>query len=272
MFLNTLWKQHLIMLAIVTAFSSACSAPSRKTNDLDNSDDAPKKELSKQEKAAMLLRVADGALMEGDPTAALAAVFEAENYDTGNAQLYHTKAIAYYRKHDLEKAIEAGRRAVQLAPDFSSAQNSLGKFYLDMGRYSEAQPCLEKAAKDPVFSEAYKARTNLGILFYQTGQYSTAKNHLDIAIRDGGEGACVAHYYRGQISMNDRRYTEAVKDFKKSVVNQCNQFAEAHFALGLAYAKSDRPDDARKKLIEFKKVFPEHELANRAEDLLGQIP
>jgi superkiller protein 3 len=96
--------------------------------------------------------------------------------------LYDQLGVAYRIMGDLDKAIESGRRAVELVDNVAGYQNNLGSAYSMAGRYREARKYLEKALDiQPRFSEAW---FNLGVLCMRTEDYAEAEKHLRRAIEE----------------------------------------------------------------------------------------
>jgi Tfp pilus assembly protein PilF len=220
----------------------------------------------------MMVDIANGALLEGDPTGALQNLRQAESYDPNLAQIYHSRAIAFFRKNDLISAVQSARRAVEILPAFSDANNTLGRLLMDLGKYDEAIKPLQLAANDSFYRDAYKAWTNLGILKYNQGEYLVAEAFLTRAIVDSPQSACVAHYYRGQIEVQDTRVKEAIGDFHEATKRFCAHFADAHLALGMAFQKNRQYEDARKTFLEIQKLYPNTKNAERALSQLKYLP
>lgn len=231
-----------------------------------------KKEVSDAERARMLVQVGNGALIEGDPTGALAYYLKAEAFDAALPELHHSKALAFYAKKDVDAALISAKKAVQLKPDYSDANSTLGKLLLDKGKLREAEEPLVKAAADPTYRNAYKARTNLGILYYRLGKYDQAKRELDYAINSNGDFSCVAYYYRGHLWMRDGQLEKAIQDYDRSVQKFCGNFAEAHYALGVAYTKDKQYERAKKKFLEVQKMYPNSQFSKKAMDHLRYLP
>jgi Tfp pilus assembly protein PilF len=230
------------------------------------------KELSKTERARMLVEVGNGALVEGDPTGALQNLARAEQEDASLPELHHSKALAYYAKRDLSAAISSAQKAVELKSNYSDANNTLGKLLLDAGRYEEALKPLQVAAGDALYREAYKAWTNLGIIKYRRGEYSGSENLMSRAIQEAPSQACVAYYYRGHLKLMEKHLDEAIQDYNRATQKLCASFGEAHIALGLAYQKNRQYELARKTFLEIQKRYPNTKLAERALDQLKFIP
>ncbi len=233
-------------------------------------DDRPK--LTPEARGVMMIQVANGAILERDPVGALQALKQAETLAPDNPDLHHTKALAFFLKQDLTSAIASARRSVELKPDYSVANNTLGKLLMDAGQYAEAETYLQKAANDNLSYEAFKARTNLGVLNYQRGKYTVSRFHLDLAIREEPKEACVARFYRAQLFLRESKAADAIKDLKGATMDACSRYGEAHLALGMAYLQNHQNDLARKKLFEVSQLFPGTDFAERSLEALRNVP
>lgn len=231
-----------------------------------------KKEITPREKARLLTEVANGALLEGDPTGALQNLAIAEKTDASLPELYHTRALAFYMKHDLGEALRNARKAVALKPEYLEANNTLGKILVDLGRYQEAIGPLEIAAYSPVYRDAYKAFTNLGIAKDKQGNISEAEIYYSRAIQESPGLACQAYYLRGNIELKTSRTREAISDYDRSTKKLCAYFGEGRLALGIAYEKNKQFQLARKTFLEIQKLYPHTQLADQALGRLKGLP
>jgi tetratricopeptide (TPR) repeat protein len=220
----------------------------------------------------MLVDIANGSIMEGDATSALESLFRAEKLAPQLPELYHSEALAFNMKHDLPTALAKARKAVALKPDYADANNTLGKLLIDSGRSDEAIAPLTRAANDPIYREAYKALTNLGIIYYRREDYSHADIYFTRAVMDSPGAACVAFYYRGHLRLRDSRFQEALSDYDNAGKRACAGFADAQFAMGLAYERSKQYDLARKKYLEIETRFPKTKFADQAMNHLRSLP
>jgi Tfp pilus assembly protein PilF len=228
--------------------------------------------ISQEDRADMYLNLAVGALREGDSTGALQSVMTAEQLGLQSTELFHTKALAYYYKRDLNSALVAAQKAVDLSPGFSQANNTLGKILMDLGQPEKSIPHLSKAAKDPINREAYKARTSLGMLYYRKNDLHLALEQFEIAIRDEPKSACLAYYYRGHLKVKNTQTEDAIQDYKKAIRPECGPFEDAHFALGLAFENNHQPELARQKFLEIQRLFPGSKSAEHAMLRLRNLP
>ncbi len=229
-------------------------------------------EVSKEEKANIMVDAARAALSENDPTSALIHLNEAEKYDGKSREVAFVRALAFYKKSDLSNALTSARQAVALNPTNSAGNNLLGKILLDQGQLSDAEKYLQKAARDPLNPESYLAKTNLGILYYRSSKWVQSETQFNSAISDNAQMACVAYYYRGHLKLKKEKFQSAISDYDLASKNYCGNFPEAHLALGIAFTKSKRYDLARRKFLEIKEMFPESKIVERAMNELRELP
>jgi type IV pilus assembly protein PilF len=228
--------------------------------------------VSKTDRARMLVEIANGALLEGDPVGALQQLARAEEFDRSLPELHHSKALAYHKRKNTQEALLEAKEAVRLKPDYSDANNTLGRLLMDAGRLQEALEPLKLAAKDALYRESYKAWTNLGILHYQKKEYDQAKEHWTQAILSSPSYACVAYYYRGLLFSEQGSLREAILDYQQATRKFCVGYAEADLALGLAYQKNQQVDLARQVYLEVQERYPHTDFASEAMKRLHQLP
>lgn len=231
-----------------------------------------KKTYTATERARMLVDIANAALMEGDAIGALQNLLRAEKEDPKLPEIYHSKALAYFAKHDLKTAISEVKKALKLFPEYPDANNTFGKFLIDQGNYEAAVKPLSLAAVNPLYRDAFKAYTNLGILYYRRGNYTQASVNLDKAIQAAPNSACIALYYRGHIRLRESRLNEAIASYDQATRKYCVSFVDAHLALGIAYEKTRQYAKAREKFLEIQQRYPNTETAEKAVSHLRYLP
>jgi Tfp pilus assembly protein PilF len=258
---NKRWSLFLGLVLAFNLFGSGCAeAPVKK------------RELTSTEKARLQVEIANGALVEGDPTGALQSLALAESEDPNLPELHHSRAIALYSKKDIPHAIDAARRAIQIKPDYPEANNTLGKLLLDRGRYEESVPFLLKAANNQLYRDAYKAWTNLGILKYRKGEFIQSEAFLNRAIQDSPTNSCIAYHYRGHLRLKEKRFADAVRDYDLATRHVCARYGEAQLSLGIAYEQSKQFRMAKKTYLEVQKRYPNTQLAEKALEHLRYLP
>ena len=220
----------------------------------------------------MLLSIAAANVTENDTTGALQVLGQVHELDDGIPEEYYLYALAYLGKNEIKLATDSARHAIQLAPQYSAAKNTLGKLLLDQGKYAEAEKLLLEAAKDLLFRDTYLPKTNLGILYYQKGALETADTWLSHAIKDGGALVCLAYYYRGKVRSDTNRLLEAERDFSQSSRGGCSGMSDTHIAFGKTLIREKKYDQARAKFIEIQRLFPSSDASDQATQYLREIP
>jgi type IV pilus assembly protein PilF len=232
---------------------------------------SPPKKISDTERARLFLEAANASLAESDPTGALQNLVTAEKLDPSNAEVFHSKALAYHAKGDLPSSVTAARRAVALMPNYSDANNTLGKLLMDAGSPAQAEAPLLRAASDPLYRDSYKPNTNLGILYYRLGKLKKAGEHLDKAVAEAPAYACVAYYYRGHLRLKEGDFARAAVEYDRATQKVCANFADAHLALGIAYERGKQFDRARKTFLSIRDSFPNTKVAEQAMERLRYL-
>jgi Tfp pilus assembly protein PilF len=228
--------------------------------------------LSSEEKAALYINAAAGAMSDGQPVTALQDLAQAEKIAPKMPEIFHTRALVYVKKGEFPQAIAAAKRAVELNPKYSAAQTTLGKLLMDQGHPDEAIEHLKAAAADDLYPEAYKPLTSLGILYYRKMDLKQAGLYFDKAVAADPRGACVAYYYRGHIHLHQGEFRQAIHDYDQATRRFCAGFAEAHLALAIAYERDKQYDSARKKYLEIKDHFSNTSVAEQAMSHLKYLP
>ena len=233
---------------------------------------SPKPELTHTERARLYLDFANAELADGDPTGALESLLKAEDEDSDLPEIYHSKGLVFHAKHDDVTAIFEVKKALAMNPNYAEANNTLGTLLLDQGKFDEAIAPLSVAAKNPLYRDAYKAYTSLGIGYYRGGQILKAEQSLNRAILNAPTMACIAYFYRGHVRMRDHRLPAAIRDYDQATRKSCAGFADAHLALGIAYQQNRQFDLARKKFLEVEQRFPDTNLAEQAVRHMRYLP
>jgi len=108
-------------------------------------------------------------LEEGNYTAALVDLTEADKLDPDNAELQYNLGRALTGKRRLDLAEQRFLQALALRPNYSEARNDLGVIYLEMGRWEDAIQQF-KAVKDDLFYPHHDFSViNLGLAYLGKG-------------------------------------------------------------------------------------------------------
>jgi tetratricopeptide (TPR) repeat protein len=108
------------------------------------------------------------------------ASFNPFNFDEGGIHL--ERAVALRGKQQLTLAVEAGRKAVQLDPNYARAYVTLGEMLVVNGDLEEALTILGKAISlDPGLAEAYY---NRAVAYELTAITTKNFNYYDLSAAD----------------------------------------------------------------------------------------
>ena len=81
-----------------------------------------------------------------------------------------------------EEAIAMCRKAIAVDPTFGNPYNDIGAYLIEMGRWQEAIPWLEKATLAPRYEAPQFPYVNLGRVYEHLGRYRTALSCYDQAL------------------------------------------------------------------------------------------
>jgi excisionase family DNA binding protein len=149
--------------------------------------------------------------------------------------------------HEMEQAVRAYNKAIQLNPRYALAYFCLGTMYYRWSHYHEAEIPLKKAIElNPEYFAAYM---NLGMNYNHAGNYHDAEEILKKAI-DLKPDHAEAHYQLGfSLLQQYLKYEEAIKYFKKAVELYPKHTMATHF-LGFALVVRARDFDGARELQE----------------------
>ena len=83
----------------------------------------------------------------------------------------------------LDMAIEECKKAIAVDPDFGNPYNDIGAYFLQLGRYDDAIPWLERATRAPRYEAPHFPRFNLGRAYVAKQMYSRALEEFRHALR-----------------------------------------------------------------------------------------
>jgi Tfp pilus assembly protein PilF len=212
--------------------------------------------------------------------AAKAAVINAELAGVpAPARDLYSKAAEAARSGDSAKAIEQLKLAIASYPEFGLAQNELGVQYLKIGRPGQAIEPLKAAVK--LAPDSFTPRLNYGIALLQVRQFAESESQLKEALKKNGNSA-IAHMYLGLLLISgpasdeiqkDLRYSEAEKEFLRSIEIGDKQVATSHFYLGGIYWRNRQYKKAADELETYLKLAPNAPEADRkrAADSIAEL-
>jgi len=135
-----------------------------------------------RKRAEELFQSAYEAQMRGDLDEAVALYrLSLEAHPTAEAHTFLGWTYSFQGR--LDAAIEECKKAIVVDPDFGNPYNDIGAYFIEMGRYDEAIPWLEKATLAPRYEAPHYPWFNLGRAYVAKQMYSRALEEFRQALR-----------------------------------------------------------------------------------------
>lgn len=161
---------------------------------------------------------------------------------------------------DVEGAIAALRRALEINPRSTGAHYNLGKALSRQGKTAEAARHYVAALQvDPDLAEAHN---DLGNILTRRGRIDQAIHHYREAVR-ANPRYVRAYYNLGSVLLAQGNIDEAVAVLKQAV-QLSPDTARVRYALGNAYFRQGRIDEAINEYQQVLRLEPDHAEASRA--------
>ena len=148
-------------------------------------------------------------------------------------------ANIYLKKGQVTQAINEYRAALEINQNDAKTHNNLGNAYTQQGSLGYAvSEYTRSISLDPKFVDGYK---NLALVYSKQERYGRAVAELKNAIKLGIEDAgCYSQL--GDIYSQKEDYEEAVKQYKKALIIKPD-FLDAHYGLAICYSKMGMIED-----------------------------
>ena len=180
-------------------------------------------------------------------------------------QSHYNLGLAYYHSSQIEKAIAAYQKAIQLEPTFAEAYGGLGVIYWRTGNLDAAIRHCQKAIK--IAPKNIEFHQNLTRIYWQKGMYDAAAVGYRIILELNPSDENALHHL-GLILLSKQEYDDAVSYFQK--VLQINpESALTHGALGVAYYKLGETHLAIQEFQEVLRLDPRNQNAREMLKRLG---
>jgi Tfp pilus assembly protein PilF len=137
---------------------------------------------NKREHALDLFQQAYRAQMEGElDRAAEMYRHSLELFPTAEAHTF--LGWTYHFQGKVEDAIAECKRAIEVDPEFGNPYNDIGAYLIDLKRYDEAIPWLERAIAAPRYDPRHFPYFNLGRVYCTKGMITRARQCFQDALR-----------------------------------------------------------------------------------------
>jgi Tfp pilus assembly protein PilF len=224
----------------------------------------------KKEQGSKIRIVAEVHLKQGNYRSALKDLQKAQQYYADDPFLHNDFGLTYFAMEKFDLSIHHFKTALELKPNFASAQNSLGKAYFKQKYYDKAIETLKKLTTNLIYATPHYPLANLGEVYYEKQDYGSAEKYFKAALKIEPHFA-FALQGLGKTYLASGKLTAATVTLEKAVT-YAPKHTGAYFYLADVYT---RTGDYTKALSSYKKIMelsPDSELAIQAEKMAGRLP
>jgi Tfp pilus assembly protein PilF len=138
--------------------------------------------FDQQQLAWKLLQQAYQVQMRGDYEQAVELYTKSlEVFPTAEAHTF--LGWTYHFQGKVNEAIAECKRAIEVDPEFGNPYNDIGSYLIELGRFDEAIPWLERAITAPRYDPRHYPYFNLGRAYYSKGMITKAREYFQEALR-----------------------------------------------------------------------------------------
>ena len=162
------------------------------------------------------LRLGYVQLEHGQTQEAMSSAKTALDRDPKNADAHNFMGLIFMSQSDYQQAADHLREAVRLNPFFTDAHNNLGAVYREMKQYDRSLAELQTALKDKTYRTPEKIQLNLGNLYFDQGVMSEAVRWYEQAVGTS-PGYVRGHLALGAAYQKSGRGEQAAQEFRKVI-------------------------------------------------------
>ena len=175
------------------------------------------------------------------------------------------KAQKFYEEGNFKDAIESYQQALQKNPDNPEYHYNLGIVYIELGDVENAITALQKAIE--IQPQNFLALKALGQIFVKEKKdYAKAVEYYSRA-SDISPDDPEVFFNLGVGHLNLQNFTQALEAFQKTI--DCNEsFSEAYYQLGLLHINQNNFEKAMEALEKFIELAPDDPKVPTADNML----
>ena len=209
-------------------------------------------------------------LRDGRPKLALEEFQSAIKQDPKNPYFYKGLGLAYASLKRFDDAVGAFRKARELNPYYTDVRNDLGMALVLSGKRQEGRAEFLAAFNDPTNPTPEISSRNLGQAYLEEKNYAEAANWFRSSL---GRNKAYPDAYLGLAdALNGLGRPEEALSTLETAGRECPNFTAVQLALGEAYYRAGRFDDARARLEDAHRKDPSGADGVRAAELLKHLP
>ena len=175
----------------------------------------------------------------GDMESALLAFERAVEINPTLSESRANLGNIYLKKGKVTQAISEYQAAIDINPNDAKTHNNLGNAYMQRGSFGYAvSEYLRAINLDPNFVDGYK---NLALVYIKQNRYPRAKMELEKVIYLGlADAGCYSQL--GDIYSHSGNFDQAIIQYNKAL-NIDHDFLDAHYGLAICYNKQGKTVD-----------------------------
>jgi len=214
--------------------------------------------------------IGEAYMRQGDYTAALRELLEAEKMYPEDHIVHNDLGICYMNKKRMADAISHFKRAVSIRPSYAPARNNLGTAYLALKEWDTAIEIFREISKDALYGTPHYPLSNIGLAYYHKGEFKTALRYYKEALKIQeffvnalrGAGRCYLALNDGRMAL---RYLKRAIKVAPKAPEIHYEYAEASLLVG----------HTRQAVISYETTIelamPESDIAAKAQQRLRTI-
>ena len=222
--------------------------------------------ISSKEKARVFENLGNALVMQGNFREGLANLRKAVELDPKNAEIQHELALVYRNLGEYQLSLRHFKKALVLKPEFPEAWNNLGTLYLLNEKWDKAIAGFQKASEDILYKTPYFAYHNMGLAYFNKGEYKKAVDNYLHALRSFPSYS-LCHYNLARAYEADKNWDKAVSSYQKAIFHY-PEYEAAHLTLGKLFLKLGKKEKAGKELRLAAEIDPEGIYAREAGELI----
>nr|WP_320191136.1 tetratricopeptide repeat protein [uncultured Desulfobacter sp.] len=249
-------KTKLFILICICAVTASCT---------------PTVQNQKQNKIAQAIKKeGDVFQVQGNYTAALNKLLEAEKMAPDDPYIQNSLGLAYMGKERDDMAIKAFDKALSIKPDYTEALNNLGAAYLRDEKFDTAIETFNKVLEDITYPTPHYPLANIGWAQLAQKNYAVAQKYFFKALREV-PGFIPAIHGLAQLYIQTGQSDRAVAYLEKHI-KRAPETTIFHKDLAQAYEACGKTRQAIKAWQVTKQLAPEHSrLYYKAEQRLLEL-
>ncbi len=207
---------------------------------------------------------------QGNYTAALTRLIEAEKLTPNDPYLQNSLGLAYMGKNRDDLAVIAFKKALARKPDFIEARNNLGAAYLRQNKWDMAIENFNRVLDSLLYPTPHFPLSNIGWAYFGKKEFHLAETYFSKAL-DAMPWFTAASHGLAKIYMETGQTNRAM-DYLNQCLKRSPTRAIFHADLAKVYEKMGKTKQAVASWQQVLKLVPERSsLAKQAENRLSEL-